>query len=264
LDKELKLVHKGIKVLSLFFIDKVENYRIYPKGRPWQKGKYAVMFEEEYSKLIKLDKYRTLFEEDLYISNQSAEEVHNGYFSKDKNGNFKNSTLAKDGSLRSNKDDESAFELIMKEKEKLLSFETSLRFIFSHSVLKEGWDNPNVFQICTLVETKDPFTKRQKIGRGLRLAVNQDGKRQYDENVNVLTVIANESYQQFAESLQKEMEDETGVKFGFLEEQSFFTIAQTDETTGESKEIGYEYSAKIYSFLVKEKYLSKTVRLKIN
>lgn len=257
LDKELKLVHKGIKVLSLFFIDKVENYRIYPKGQPWQKGKYAIIFEEEYTKLIKLAKYHTLFEEDQYISNQSAEEVHNGYFSQDKNGNFKDSKLAKDGSLRSNKDDESAFELIMKEKERLLSFETPLRFIFSHSALKEGWDNPNVFQICTLVETKDPFTKRQKIGRGLRLSVNQDGQRQYDENVNVLTVIANESYQQFAESLQKEMEDETGVKFGFLEEQSFSTITQTDETTGESKEVGYEYSAKIYSFLVKEKFLSK-------
>lgn len=257
LDKELKLVIKGIKVLSLFFIDKVENYRIYPKGEPWQKGKYAMMFEEEYADLIKRSKYQTLFKEDQYISNQLAQEVHDGYFSKDKSGKFKDSNLAKDGSLRSNKDDESTFELIMKEKEKLLSFTTPLRFIFSHSALKEGWDNPNVFQICTLVETKDPFTKRQKIGRGLRLSVNQDGQRQYDENVNVLTVIANESYQQFADSLQKEMEEETGVKFGYLEEQSFSTITISNEETGESKEIGYEYSAKIYSYLVKEKLLNK-------
>lgn len=257
LDKEKRLVHQGIKVLTLFFIDKVENYRVYPKGQPWQKGKYAEIFEEEYTALIKLPKYRSLFEEDQYISNQSAVEVHDGYFSQDKSGNFKDSRVAKDGSLRSNKDDESAFELIMKEKERLLSFETPLRFIFSHSALKEGWDNPNVFQICTLVETKDPFTKRQKIGRGLRLSVNQDGQRQYDENINVLTVIANESYQNFAESLQKEMEDETGVKFGYLEEQSFSTITLTDEVTGKSKEIGYDYSAKVYSFLVKEKFLDK-------
>lgn len=257
LDKELRLVPKGIKVLSLFFIDKVENYRLYPKGQPWQKGKYAIMFEEEYTNLIKLPKYHSLFEKDQYISNQNAEQVHDGYFSRDKSGNFKDSTLSKDGSLRSNKDDESAFELIMQQKERLLSFETPLRFIFSHSALKEGWDNPNVFQICTLVETKDTFTKRQKIGRGLRLCVNQDGKREYDENVNVLTVIANESYHDFAESLQKEMEDETGVKFGYLEEQSFSTISLLNETTGESIELGYDQSAKVYAYLVKEKYLSK-------
>ncbi|WP_144462842.1 type III restriction-modification system endonuclease [Siminovitchia fortis] len=262
LDKELKLVHKGVKVLTLFFIDKVENYRIYPIGQPWQKGKYAIMFEEEYSQLIKLPKYHTLFKEDQYISNQRADEVHDGYFSRDKSGKFKDSRVTKDGTLRSNKDDESAFELIMKEKEKLLSFETPLRFIFSHSALKEGWDNPNVFQICTLVETRDPLTKRQKIGRGLRLAVNQDGERQYDEDVNILTVIANESYQEFAESLQKEMEEETGVKFGYIEEQAFSTITKTDETTGEAKELGYEYSAKIYSFLIKENFISKQGKVK--
>lgn len=262
LDKDLKLVNQGIKVLTLFFIDKVENYRIYPKGEPWKKGKYAIMFEEEYADLIKLPKYHTLFKEDQYFSNQQADEVHNGYFSQDKNGKFKDSRVTKDGTLRSNKDDESAFELIMKEKEKLLSFKTPLRFIFSHSALKEGWDNPNVFQICTLVETKDPLTKRQKIGRGLRLAVNQNGERQYDENVNILTVIANESYQEFAESLQKEMEEETGIKFGFIEEQAFSTIRKTDETTGEAKEVGYEYSAKIYSFLVKEDFISKQGKVK--
>lgn len=257
LDKELRLVHRGIKVLTLFFIDKVESYRIYPKGGPWQKGKYATMFEEEYEDLIKLPKYRTLFVEDPSMSNQKVDEVHNGYFSKDKNGQFKDSSVTKEGTLRSNKDDESAFELIMKEKEKLLSFSTPLRFIFSHSALKEGWDNPNVFQICTLVETKDPFTKRQKIGRGLRLAVNQDGRRQYDENVNILTVIANESYQQFAESLQREIEEETGVKFGYLEEQAFATITRFDEYTGEAAEIGYEASAEIHSFFVKEQYFNK-------
>jgi type III restriction enzyme len=252
LDKELRLVHHGIKVLTLFFIDKVENYRVYPKGKQWEKGKYALMFEEEYTNLIRQPKYRMLFEEDQYISNQKAEEVHNGYFSQDKQGNFKDSRVNKDGSIRSNKDDESAFELIMKEKERLLSFETPLRFIFSHSALKEGWDNPNVFQICTLVDTKDPFTKRQKIGRGLRLPVNQEGQRIYNENINVLTVIANESYQEFAESLQKEMEEETGVKFGYIEEHAFSAIVKEDGV-----EIGYGASAEIYSYLIEEKMINK-------
>ncbi|WP_318617089.1 type III restriction-modification system endonuclease [Sporosarcina sp. YIM B06819] len=262
LDKELSLIHKGIKVLSLFFIDRVENYRLYPEGSQSEKGKYALIFEEEYSELIKLPKYHTLFEEDKYIAKQSASEVHDGYFSKDKKGQYKNSSISKSGELRSNKDDESTFELIMKEKEKLLSFETPLRFIFSHSALKEGWDNPNVFQICTLVESKDPFTKRQKIGRGLRLPVNQDGKRQYDKNLNILTVIANESYHDFAESLQKEMEEETGVKFGFIEEHVFATLTVADEETGEEKEIGYERSAEVYAYLVKESYISKSGEIK--
>lgn len=261
LDKELKLVHQGIKVLTLFFIDKVENYRLYPKGEEWQKGKYAVMFEEEYEKLIKLPKYQTLFKEDQYIANQSASEVHDGYFSRDKKGQFKDSKVTKDGSLRSNKDDESTFELIMKQKEKLLSFETPLRFIFSHSALKEGWDNPNVFQICTLVETKDPFTKRQKIGRGLRLAVNQDGKRQYDENINTLTVIANESYQQFAESLQQEMEQETGVRFGYIEEHAFSTVTYLNEYEQEVA-LGYDQSEKVFEFLVGEDYVTKQGKVK--
>ena len=261
LDKELRLVHLGIKVLTLFFIDLVENYRQYPKDSSWQKGKYALMFEEEYTALMKNQKYRTLFEEDAYIANQKVEEVHNGYFSRDKQGNFKNSKTAKDGSLRSNKDDESAFELIMQEKEKLLSFSTPLRFIFSHSALKEGWDNPNVFQICTLVETQDTLTKRQKIGRGLRLAVNQNGERQYDGNINVLTVIANESYEDFAESLQTEMENETGVKFGYIEEHVFATITELDATANELKEIGYEASKEIFSFLVKENYVSSKGRV---
>lgn len=262
LDKELSLVHKGIKVLSLFFIDRVENYRLYPEGTHSEKGKYGLMFEEEYEKLIKQPKYNTLFVEDQYISNQVASEVHDGYFSKDKKGQYKNSSISKSGELRSNKDDESTFELIMKEKEKLLSFETPLRFIFSHSALKEGWDNPNVFQICTLVDSKDPLTKRQKIGRGLRLPVNQDGERQYDENLNVLTVIANESYHDFAESLQKEMEEETGVKFGFIEEHSFATLTIADEVEGKEIAIGYERSAEVYAYLVKERYVSKSGEIK--
>ena len=256
LDKELKLVPKGIKVLTLFFVDKVSNYRIYPESGSWEKGKYAEMFEEEYQKLLATGAYDSLFEEGAYIANPDVKKVHNGYFSQDSKGKFKDSKVKNDGTLSSNKDDESTFELIMKEKEKLLGFNEPLRFIFSHSALKEGWDNPNVFQICTLVETQDTITKRQKIGRGLRLAVNQDGVRQYDENINILTVIANESYQDFAETLQREMEDETGVKFGYIEEHVFATITALDEMTNEPKELGYDVSKEIFIYLVQEKYIN--------
>lgn len=248
LDKELILVPKGIKVLSLFFIDKVANYRLYPANEPPQKGKYAKMFEEEYDKLIQLPKYRPLFADDRLSTDASV--VHDGYFSMDRKGHFKDSRSRKDGSLMATKSDESAFQLIMKDKEKLLSFSTPLRFIFSHSALKEGWDNPNVFQICTLVETKDILTKRQKIGRGLRLPVNQDGVRQYDEHLNVLTVVANESYEEFAASLQVEMEEETGIKFGYLEKHAFANIVVEEE-----KVLGYEDSASIYQYLVEQNYL---------
>ncbi|WP_186576908.1 type III restriction-modification system endonuclease [Aquibacillus kalidii] len=261
LDKELKLVHKGIKVLSLFFIDKVANYRIYNDDGTWNHGDYAQMFEEEYMSLIKLPKYQTLFKEDSYLVNYNVADVHGGYFSQDKKGNFKDSRTTKDGSLRSNKDDESFFELIMKNKERLLSFEEPKRFIFSHSALKEGWDNPNVFQICTLVETKDTLTKRQKIGRGLRLPVNKDGHRVYDENDNILTVVANESYEEFADSLQKEMEEETGVKFGYIEQQAFAPITYKDENDNEQT-LGYEKSENLFKYLLDKKYIDKKGKVK--
>lgn len=261
LDKELKLVHKGIKVLSLFFIDKVANYRIYNDDGTWSHGRYAQMFEEEYMNLIKHQKYHTLFKEDSFLTNFNVEDVHGGYFSQDKKGNFKDSRTTKDGSLRSNKDDESFFELIMKNKERLLSFDEPKRFIFSHSALKEGWDNPNVFQICTLVETKDTLTKRQKIGRGLRLPVNKDGHRVYDENDNILTVVANESYEEFADSLQKEMEDETGIKFGYIEQQAFAPITFKDENDKEQI-LGYEKSEKLFDYLLEKKYIDKKGKVK--
>ncbi|HBF0342408.1 hypothetical protein GSQ33_03505 [Clostridioides difficile] len=145
----------------------------------------------------------------------------------------------------------------MKRKELLLSFDSSVRFIFSHSALKEGWDNPNIFQICTLVNNKDTFTKRQKIGRGLRLAVNQDGERithQKDETINVLTVIANESYDEFASALQLEIQEECGIKFGHLEENSFQNIVICRED--EDIQLGYEASKYIFDFMINKGYLS--------
>ena len=200
LDKELAFAKtdKDIKVLSLFFIDKVSNYRQYDEEGNPIKGPYAEIFEEEYKKVIQVDL-------DL-----EANEAHDGYFSVDKKGKVKDTKETKAGKLRASKDDESTFNLIMKDKEKLLSKDTKLKFIFSHSALREGWDNPNVFQICTLNETKSTMKKRQEIGRGLRLCVNQEGERIHDKTVNTLTIMANESYEDFASNLQKEIEDETG------------------------------------------------------
>ena len=157
LNKELHYIKKGIKVLSLFFIDEVAKYRNY--DREDEKGDYAIWFEEEYNRLIKLPKYKVLREKYSDKISLNAEEVHDGYFSKDGKGRMKNSNAS-----ASSKDDESTFHLIMKNKEQLLSFDEPIRFIFSHSALKEGWDNPNVFQVCTLIETKDTMTKRQKVG----------------------------------------------------------------------------------------------------
>ena len=201
LKKEIRLNKLGIKVLSLFFIDKVANYRVYDSSGSAMSGKFAHWFEEIYHEYIS----KPLFKE---LDRFPIQEIHNGYFSQDKKGKVKDSKED-----RINKDDEDTFSLIMRDKEKLLDLNNSLRFIFSHSALREGWDNPNVFQICTLNETKSEIKKRQEIGRGLRLAVDQTGKRIYDQNINRLTVIANEAYDDFAKALQKEIEEDCGVSF---------------------------------------------------
>lgn len=199
LKKELKLNKLGIKVLSLFFIDKVANYRSYDSTGSEIKGKFSLWFEEIYQEYISKPAFKKL---DIF----SVTETHNGYFSQDSKGKMKDTK-------GDTKADDDTYSLIMKDKEKLLNLDNSLRFIFSHSALREGWDNPNVFQICTLNETKSEIKKRQEIGRGLRLAVDQTGKRTYDPNINRLTVIANESYDDFAKALQKEIEDDCGVEF---------------------------------------------------
>ncbi len=202
LDKELRYTDKGIKVLSLFFIDKVDKYR-HEDGTP---GIYAKMFEECYLELLSKPKYAPIKKRFPYDISQ----IHNGYFSQDKKGKLKDTK----GDTQA---DDDTYNTIMRDKEWLLSFECPLRFIFSHSALKEGWDNPNVFQVCTLIDQKSTFTCRQKVGRGLRLCVNQDGERIEDKNINILHVMANESFAEFADTLQKEIEDETGVKFGVLQ-----------------------------------------------
>ena len=199
LRKELKLNKQGIKVLSLFFIDRVANYRTYDAQGNIVKGKFAIWFEEIYNELVNNPNYQSL-------NKYTLDHIHNGYFSQDKKGHVKDTS----GETQA---DDDTYNLIMKDKEVLLDMTNPLRFIFSHTALREGWDNPNVFQICTLNETKSEIKKRQEIGRGLRLAVNQDGKRCYDRNINRLTVVANESYNDFAKALQNELKEDCGVDF---------------------------------------------------
>jgi type III restriction enzyme len=243
LDKELRLNPLGIKVLSLFFIDVVDHYRQYDGNGVPVKGKYAQMFEAEYKAVASKPKFRSLFGEvDLSVE---AAEVHDGYFSIDKKGRWQDTS---EGNQTSRDNAERAYNLIMKEKEKLLGFETKLKFIFSHSALREGWDNPNVFQICALREIGSERERRQTIGRGLRLCVNQKGERQRGFEVNTLTVVATESYEDFAANLQKEIEADTGIRFGIVEKHQFAAIGVLD-AKGEAKPLGVEKSEAIWVYL---------------
>jgi type III restriction enzyme len=234
---------REVKVLSLFFIDSVEFYRQYDEDGNIVKGKYALMFEEEYRKLAKHPDYQTLFEKvDLDIE---ADEVHNGYFSIDKKGGW---TETADNNQTNRDNAERAYNLIMKDKEKLLSFDSKLKFIFSHSALKEGWDNPNVFQICALRDIGTERERRQTLGRGLRLCVNQEGQRLRGFDVNTLTVIATESYEQFADNLQKEIEADTGIRFGVVEKHQFANLAVTAED-GTTSPLGVDRSEEVWTYL---------------
>jgi type III restriction enzyme len=222
LEKEKLLRPKKIKVLSLFFIDAVERYRKYDGNGQRVEGDYACIFEEEYREAAKLPRFQSLFQEvDLAYA---AHEVHEGYFSTDKKGGWSDTAENTD---RNRENAERAYRLIMKDKEKLLSLDTPLKFIFSHSALKEGWDNPNVFQICALRDMGTERERRQTIGRGLRLCVNQEGQRVRGFEVNRLTVIAKESYTEFAKNLQKEIEESTGIRFGVIAPLQFAAIAVT-------------------------------------
>lgn len=250
LEKENRFRRQGIKILSLFFVDAVEHYRSYVDGRP-VKGKYALIFEEEYRKAARLPRFRDLFADtDIDLD---AQEVHNGYFSIDKKGTWKDTA---EGNQTDRENAERAYNLIMKDKEKLLSFDSKLKFIFSHSALREGWDNPNVFQICALREIGTERERRQTIGRGLRLCVNQNGERIQGFNVNTLTVIATESYEQFAENLQKEIEQDTGIRFGVVEKHQFATITRTGED-GSMVQLGVEQSESLWTHLVEAGYVDK-------
>ena len=245
LDKELQLKGRGIKVLSLFFVDKVSNYRLYDtEGKP-VKGKYAEDFERHYNELIKLPVYKEL---DVF----PVDKCHDGYFSADKKGIFKDTN----GSTQA---DDDTYAKIMRNKEQLLSMEEPLKFIFSHSALREGWDNPNVFQICVLREVGSANERRQTLGRGLRLPVNSDGERVKDDTINKLTVIARESYADFAFGLQKEYEDECSVTFGKVPLFAFSKI--TDYVGDYEKPIGRVASENICSELIHKGYLDKSGKI---
>ena len=240
LEKELEIGSRGIKVLSLFFIDRVANYRIYPDDSDPMLGKFAQMFEEELDKFARQDRFSS-----IEWLREDPRRLHGGYFAKDRKGRYKDTRGA-------SADDEHVYDLIMTKKERLLSLDESLRFIFSHSALREGWDNPNVFQICTLSETQSKLKKRQEIGRGLRLPVNQDGARVFDESINRLVIIANESYEDFAKALQTEYEVDCGFTFGKVPLSAFEKLARTIERAGEfvDEPIGRSASARLRRELI--------------
>lgn len=263
IQKERKLFSMGIKCLSLFFIDHVDNYRIYEQGGGTKNGAYADIFEEEYDNIV--GQLQLEFADDpeyvAYLKKFSASEVHNGYFSRDKKGNYVQLTEKK------MQEDVSAYGLIMKDKERLLSFSEPTRFIFSHSALKEGWDNPNVFQICTLKDSDNQTKKRQEVGRGMRLCVNDEGERQ-DENVlhgrvfevNELTIIASESYNTFATKLQTEIADAVGDR-PIKVQPSLFAGMYVTNARGEKQEIDDLGASFLFSSLVANGYVNRQGQL---
>ena len=242
LDKERSLSASDVKVLSLIFIDRVANYRTYGDDGTASLGPIGQSFEMAYTELAAQPRYAKL---DLPPVGQ----VHGGYFSVDKKGRLKDSR-------GTGETDSSTYDLIMRDKERLLSNAVPLRFIFSHSALREGWDNPNVFQICTLSETRSKDRKRQEIGRGLRLPVNQGGERVRDANINRLTVIANEAYEDFARALQTEYEEDTGRQFGVVPREAFARIVMpTPAGSPPRASLGQDESAVVWDHLRKQGYL---------
>ena len=251
LDKQQRLGPQGIKVLTLFFIDRVAHYRRYDSDGNPIKGEYARIFEEEYRRAANRPEYGSLF--GGVDVQEAAESVHEGYFSIDRRGGWTD-TAENNQTNRDNA--ERAYHLIMRDKEKLLGFEEPLQFIFSHSALREGWDNPNVFQICALRDISTERERRQTIGRGLRLCVNQTGERQRGFDVNTLTVVARESYEEFAENLQQEIEQETGLRFGLVERHSFASIVVEDDD-GQAGPLGVERSKRLWDHLISQGYLDR-------
>ena len=260
-EREKQLFHQDIKVLSLFFIDAVDKYRVYEAGGEEQKGRWAEIFEEEYVSV--LNEVQDLFLENKYkqyLSGIRPEETHAGYFSQDKKGKLIDSKIAR-GETTAN--DSDAYQLIMRDKERLLSFAEPVRFIFSHSALKEGWDNPNVFQICTLKQSDSEVKKRQEVGRGMRLCVNQKGERQDSDllgdavyETNVLTVIASESYKDFSEALQKELAESITSR-PILVTEALFVWKTITTSSGEQLTLMPAQAATIMEELIAAGYVKK-------
>ena len=263
-EKEKELFNRGIKCLSLFFIDEVANYRQYDDEGNEVKGKFQRIFEEEYARLV--NKYMTVFDTDYdkYLRRFRPYETHRGYFSIDKKGRSVNSTVKRGSDMS---DDISAYDLILKNKERLLSFEEPTRFIFSHSALREGWDNPNVFQICTLRHSNSTTAKRQEVGRGLRLCVDKDGVRQDKQTlgddihaINVLTVIANESYADFTSALQRETREALRDRVTAAS-QDYFLGRIVKDASGEQHKISLAEASTIIGYLYQNDYVDDDGRL---
>ena len=256
-EKEEELYERGIKVLSLFFIDEVAKYRQYDENGEEVNGIYGKIFEEEYNKVV--NDYITLFDTPYvrYLKSTTAAKAHNGYFSIDKKGRKVDSELRRGSDIS---DDVSAYDLILKDKERLLSFEEPTRFIFSHSALREGWDNPNVFQICTLKHSSSNVQRRQEVGRGLRLCVNSLGERMdstipdFDvHEMNVLTVVANDSYEDFVKGLQTEMKENLYERPSRASKEFF--AGKKIVVNGEERIITAQQATAIYRYLLKNDYI---------
>ncbi|WP_417381907.1 type III restriction-modification system endonuclease [Gimesia sp.] len=254
-EKEQRLFSQGIKVLSLFFIDEVAKYRQYDDEGE-KPGEYAQIFEEEYRK--QFDENLTLFGEayDNYLKGIDPARTHNGYFSIDKKNRLVDPKTKSRGEMAGETDDVDAYDLILKDKERLLSLDEPVRFIFSHSALREGWDNPNVFVICTLKHSDNTVSRRQEVGRGMRISVNQVGDRMDDpatvHQTNVLTVVANESYKDFVAGLQRDISESLSARTRVADEDYFTSkVLKTEEG---DVEVTPALAKQIYRYLVKNDY----------
>jgi len=261
-DKEQALFRQGVKVLTLFFIDEVAKYRDY--SQPDEKGEYARIFEEEYqlylNELLDLDETAYF----KYLKGIAADKTHSGYFSIDKKSKRQvDSDVAARGENAGLSDDVDAYDLILKDKERLLSLAEPVRFIFSHSALREGWDNPNVFVICALKHSDNTISRRQEVGRGLRLSVNQQGDRMDHpaivHDVNVLTVVASESYKDFVAALQKDISDSLSARPRMANE-GYFT-GKVLKTLAGDVQVTPQLAKQIYRYLVKNDYTDDSDRI---
>ncbi|BAH07323.1 hypothetical protein CKR_2272 [Clostridium kluyveri NBRC 12016] len=262
-EKEEKLFYRGIKTLSLFFIDEVAKYRVYDGNGIEQNSEYAEVFEEEYTSV--LNKYITLEDTPYtrYLKGIDVKDTHKGYFSIDKK--TKKIVNSRTNGKSEESDDINAYDLILKNKERFLSFDEPTRFIFSHSALREGWDNPNIFQICTLKHSNSTIGKRQEVGRGMRLCVDKNGDR-VDENylgidknniqdINKLTVVASESYKNFAEGLQKDIKEVLYDRPRKAEQEYF--VGKKILVNSTSVEISKRQAKEIYRYLIKNDYIDE-------
>lgn len=261
-DKEQALFQQGVKVLTLYFIDEVVKYRDYAASN--EKGEYARIFEEEYqlylNEVLDLDETPYI----KYLKGISADKTHSGYFSIDKRSKrLADPTVAARGENAGLSDDVDAYDLILKDKERLLSFDEPVRFIFSHSALREGWDNPNVFVICALKHSDNTISRRQEVGRGLRLSVNQSGDRMDHpatvHDVNVLTVVASESYKDFVAALQKDISESLSARPRVADE-AYFTGKVLKTATGDV-EVTPQLAKQIYKYLLKHDYTDDADRI---